>query len=321
MPDFTVSSEAVGLRLDLWLTRQFPDHSRTEVQRWIKKAAVLVDGMPTKASHRIEAAQRISVTPPKAAAETSLQAENIPLDVLYEDADLLVINKPAGLVVHPAPGHPGGTLVNAVMHRCPDIEGVGGDKRPGIVHRLDKDTSGLIIVAKNDRALRDLQRQFKSRTVRKEYLALLEGRLEQPQGRITAPIGRHPTARKRQAVYTDAGATGVREAVTDYRTEAVYSSPVVHGNAVGRFTLVRATLHTGRTHQLRVHFAWLKHPIVGDSLYGYKRQRLHLDRPFLHAQRLRFALPSTGEGKEFCAPLPPELSTLLATLEAASIGR
>jgi len=306
------------LRLDLWLARQFPDHSRTEIQRWIKGSAVRVDGMPAKPSQRLEAAQHISVNPPTVAPEPILQAEPIPLDILYEDADLLVINKPAGLVVHPAPGHPGGTLVNAVMHHCPDIEGVGGDKRPGIVHRLDKDTSGLIVVAKNDRALRDLQRQFKGRTVLKEYLALLEGRLDQPQGRITAPIGRHPTERKRQAVYTTTEAAGVRDAVTDYRTEAVYSASVTHGDATGHFTLVRATLHTGRTHQLRVHFAWLKHPIVGDRLYGYKRQRLNLDRPFLHAERLHFVLPSTGEHKEFCAPLPSELSALLESLEAAS---
>ncbi len=320
MPDFTVSSEAVGLRLDLWMARQFPDHSRTEIQRWIKGSAVLVDGMPAKSSQRLEAAQCISVNPPTVAAEPALHAEPIPLDILYEDADLLVINKPAGLVVHPAPGHPAGTLVNAVMHHCPDIEGVGGDKRPGIVHRLDKDTSGLIVVAKNNRALRDLQRQFKSRTVKKEYLALLEGRLEQPQGRITAPIGRHPTERKRQAVYATIEAAGVRDAVTDFRTEAVYSASIIHGNATGRFTLVRATLHTGRTHQLRVHFAWLKHPIVGDRLYGYKKQRLNLGRPFLHAERLSFVLPSTGERMEFGAPLPFELSALLESLEAASSG-
>jgi 23S rRNA pseudouridine1911/1915/1917 synthase len=315
MPVFIVSSETAGERLDLWLARQFPNHSRTEVQRWIKAAAVLVDGTPAKPSHRVEAAQCVSVSPPEVVLEPSLQAEAIPLDVLYENADLLVINKPAGLVVHPAPGHPGGTLVNAVMHRCPDIEGVGGEKRPGIVHRLDKDTSGIIIVAKHDRALRDLQRQFKNRTVQKEYLALLEGRLDQPHGRITAPIGRHPTARKRQAVYPNTETAGVREAVTDYRSEAVYSASISHTNAAGHFTLVRAMPHTGRTHQLRVHFAWLKHPIVGDSLYGYKKQRLNLSRPFLHAERLRFMLPSSGESVEFHAPLPPELAALLATLE------
>lgn len=321
MPEFTVISDAVGLRLDLWLTQQFAERSRTEIQRWIKDGAVLIDGRPGKPSHRLELSQRIRVSPPAAVNEPSLQAEAISLDVLYEDADLLVINKPAGMVVHPAPGHPGGTLVNAVMHRCPDIAGVGGERRPGVVHRLDKDTSGIIVVAKHDRALRDLQQQFKNRVVHKEYLALLEGSLDQAQGRISAPIGRHPNARKRQAVYPnmDTGGARVRDAVTDYRTEAVYTASIAHTNATGNFTLVRAVPHTGRTHQLRVHFAWLKHPIVGDSLYGYKKQRLRLDRPFLHAQRLRIRLPSTQEMIEFAAPLPHELATLLAALEAGSV--
>lgn len=322
MPEFIITGDDAGQRLDVWLATRLPGRSRTEIQRWIRDGAVLADGRVPKPSHRLEAAQQISVTPPAVPLDTPLEAERIPLDVLFENTDILVVDKPAGMVVHPAPGHVGGTLVNAVMHHCPEIEGVGGERRPGIVHRLDKDTSGVIVVAKHDRALRDLQAQFKSRTVEKEYLALLEGRLEQPNGRIAAPIGRHPSARKRQAVYinTDASAVRVREAITDYRTEATYSTSLHEASATGHFTLVRAMPHTGRTHQLRVHFAWLKHPIVGDTLYGYKRQRLHLDRPFLHAHRLRICLPSTHEPIDFVSPLPSQLAYLLEALERDIVG-
>ena len=322
MPEFIVTGDEAGQRLDVWLARRLPGRSRTEIQRWIKDGAVLVDGQAPKPSHRLEAAQQIHVVLPAAPIETSLTAESIPLDVLFEDADLLVVDKPAGMVVHPAPGHTGGTLVNAVMHHCPGIAGVGGERRPGIVHRLDKDTSGIIVVAKHDQALRDLQTQFKNRTVEKEYMALLEGRLDQPNGRITASIGRHPSARKRQAVYPSKDVSGVRvrDAVTEYRTEASYAATLRQANATGHFTLVRAMPHTGRTHQLRVHFAWLKHPIVGDTLYGYKKQRLNLDRPFLHAHRLRIRLPSTHETIEFVSPLPPQLVSLLYVLERESVG-
>lgn len=307
----TVLEQDAGQRLDRWLALALPEHSRSEVQRWVKEGLVLVDGIVAKPSQKLERGQRVQLQVPAPKAPEHLQAETIPLAVVYEDEDLLVVDKPAGMVVHPAPGHAGGTLVNAVLAHCPAIEGVGGERRPGIVHRLDKETSGLIIVAKNDRAHRDLQAQFKARTVHKEYLALVEGRLEPAQARINAPIGRHPTDRLRQAVLpADQG----RTALTDYRVLGYYSTAVRDGSGLAHFSLVSVTIHTGRTHQIRVHFAWGKHPVVGDTLYGYSRQRLPLTRQFLHAHRLRFRLPSSGEEREFVASLPPELQQVLDTL-------
>jgi len=237
-----------------------------------------------------------------------------------------VINKPAGMVVHPSPGHASGTLVNAVLHHCPELEGVGGERRPGIVHRLDRDTSGLIVVAKNDLTHRDLQAQFKARTVYKEYLALLEGQLDPPAGLISAPIGRHPNDRVRQAILSPDPLTGEskgREARTEYHTLSIYSAPIRgSGTAIGIFTLARVILLTGRTHQIRVHFAWRKHPVAGDTLYGYKKQRLDLKRQFLHAHKLRLRMPGNEGGngieREFVAPLPADLQSTLDYLEAQS---
>jgi 23S rRNA pseudouridine1911/1915/1917 synthase len=309
---FTIQPEDQGQRLDRWLALALPDHSRSEIQRWIKEGLVLIDGVAPKASQKVEAGQTLAVQVPGQDSESDLQAEQIPLSIVYEDDDLLVIDKQAGLVVHPARGHAGGTLVNAVLHHCPQIEGVGGERRPGIVHRLDKETSGLIVVAKNDRAHRALQAQFKARTVFKEYLALVEGHIEPAQGRITAPLGRHPTDRLRQAILPpDKG----RPAITDYSALAYYSVPVRDSNASANFTLVSAVIHTGRTHQIRVHFAWRKHPVVGDTLYGHHKPRLPLARQFLHAHRLRFKLPSTGEEKEFVAPLPTDLQQIIEQLQ------
>lgn len=313
----TTPAEADGQRLDRWLADVLPDHSRSEVQRWIKSGRVRVDGAPAKASYKLAAEQGIIVEIPTQPEESELAAEAIPLQIVFENDDLLVVDKPAGMVVHPAPGHPSGTLVNAILHHCPQIEGVGGKKRPGIVHRLDKETSGLIVVAKNDRAHRALQKQFAKRTVYKEYLALLEGQLEPEQGRIVAPLGRHPVHRKRQAVLPPDPVTGEskgREAITEYRVLGYYSARLPGGTAAN-FTLVSAVLHTGRTHQIRVHFAWLKHPLVGDTLYGYRRQRLPLERQFLHAHRLAFRLPGSSEKRTFVSPLPADLQSWLDRLE------
>jgi 23S rRNA pseudouridine1911/1915/1917 synthase len=306
-----IPTPAPSERLDRWLAAQLPEHSRSAIQRWIADGLVLVDGQTAKASRKVEAGQRVVVHIPPP-AETEIRAVDIPLSIVYEDDDLLVVDKPAGLVVHPAPGHSDGTLVNAVLHHCPEIAGVGGEKRPGIVHRLDKETSGLIVVAKNDATHHFLQRQFAARTVEKEYLALLEGRIDPPKGRITASIGRHPVERKRQAVLPIEAQTGKnagREAITEYETIAVYHTRLVSGLSA-HFSLIRANLHTGRTHQIRVHCAWMKHPVVGDTLYGHKRQRLSLNRHFLHAHKLRFRLPS-GEEREFVTPLPDTLQRLL----------
>ncbi len=315
---FTVPDTAAGQRLDRWLVDILPDHSRNEIQRWIKNGDVLVDQVGAKASQRLDSGQQVAISVPLPNTTPTVEPQNLSLPILFEDDDLLIIDKPAGMVVHPAPGHDTGTLVNAVLHHCPEIEGVGGERRPGIVHRLDKETSGLLVVAKNDRAHRHLQAQFKNRTVYKEYLTLLEGRIEPAQGRIIAPIGRHPIERKRQAVLPAdprTGETHGREAITDYRVQAYLTLSSRGSNPVAHFSFVNVVLHTGRTHQIRVHFAWRKHPVVGDTLYGYRKQRLPLARQFLHAHRLRLRLPSSGEEREFVAPLPADLQVVLASMD------
>jgi len=311
---FTVPGSAAGQRLDRWLTEQFQDSSRSAVQRWIADGLVQVNGeRPAKAGMALEAAARVEVVqlPPQ---DTTLQPQEIPLDIIYEDNDLLVVDKQAGLVVHPGPGHATGTLANAVLHHCPDLAGIGGERRPGIVHRLDKGTSGLIVVAKNDAAMRFLQEQFAARTVRKEYVALLEGRIEPPRGRIDAPVGRHPIERQRMAVLPAGGGAGWsgRAAVTDYESLRVYDTRM--GGQTVRFSLVRAILLTGRTHQIRVHFAWRRNPVVGDTMYGFTRARLALERPFLHACKLGIVLPGTEEQRIFEAPLPADLRRVLGRL-------
>lgn len=316
-----VHPEHAGQRIDSWLTAQLPDRSRSEIQRWIKEERVAVRGACIRASYRLEAGDQVAVDLPDSAPQTnpaSADAEDIPLHIVYEDDDLLVIDKPAGMVVHPAPGHSGGTLVNAVLHHAPGISGVGGEQRPGIVHRLDKETSGLIIVAKHDRAHRHLQAQFKQRTIYKEYVALVEGGLQPPAGRISAPIGRHPVDRKRQAVLPTnsiESSPKARDAVTEYHTMATFHLRPPGMASHMTFTLLRIVLHTGRTHQIRVHLAWRKHPVVGDTLYGPPTPRLPIARQFLHAQRLRLRLPTSGEEREFVAPLPEDLKLLLDSLQ------
>jgi len=317
----TVPSDARHQRLDRWLATQLPQRSRSEIQRWVRDGLVRVDSRVAKSSQKLEPAQTVQIAVPAPSAVPTLHAQDIPLSIVFEDSNLIVVDKPAGMVVHPAPGHESGTLVNAILHHCPQLEGVGGERRPGIVHRLDKETSGLLVVAKNDRTHRFLQEQFQARTVYKEYLALVEGKLDPARGRIVAPIGRHPVHRQRQAVLSpdpQTGASRGRNAVTEYETIAVYSAPVHSGVNRANFTLVRVILHTGRTHQIRVHFAWRKHPVVGDTLYGYRRQRLTLERYFLHAHRLRLRLPDETAPREFVAPLPPELQSILQHLENPS---
>jgi 23S rRNA pseudouridine1911/1915/1917 synthase len=302
MTPLLITVDAPAPRLDRFLAAALGDRSRAELQRWIEEGHITVNGAACKASRRLLPGDAIVVAPP-APRPAELVPEPIPLVVLYEDADLLVVDKPAGLVVHPAAGHTDGTLVNAILHHCPDIEGVGGVQRPGIVHRLDKDTSGIILVAKNDACHRYLQAQFKARTVQKTYLALVHGRPAPPAGRIVAPIGRDPRRRYRMAVVApDAG----REAVTDYET--VEALPDV--------TLMAAHPRTGRTHQIRVHFAAAGHPLVGDPLYGPSRDRFRLGRQFLHAHRLVFRRPSDGAEIELTSPLPADLQRLLDRLRA-----
>jgi 23S rRNA pseudouridine1911/1915/1917 synthase len=311
----TLAASDGGERLDKWLAGQLPEHSRSEIQRWIQDGLVTRGPKALKASYRVTAGDLITIAVPEP-EDYSVAAEPIPLDVVYEDSDLLVINKPAGMVVHPAAGNWHGTLVNAVLHHCPDLEGVGGVRRPGIVHRLDKDTSGLILVAKNDAAHRALQAQFKSRTVHKTYVALVHGWLTPAQGEINAPIGRDPRQRQRMTVVV---LSQGRAAATQYEVAAYYAHVSRPATAPGtsneRYSLLACHPLTGRTHQIRVHLAHIRHPIVGDEVYGgHQRPSFACPRQFLHAERIRIRLPSTGAEVEFSAPLPDDLQAILDQL-------
>jgi len=301
--ELQVSAE--GGRLDRFLADMLPQLSRSAAQRLIDTGQVAVNGESVKASYRIRMGDQVVAFLPSGKA-TELVAEAIPLSVIYEDSVLLVVDKPAGMVVHPAPGHTGGTLVNALLAYCPELAS-SGDERPGIVHRLDRDTSGLILVAKREKTRRALQQQFKDRLVDKAYLALLEGHLQPALGRIEAPIGRDPHHRQRMAVLP-----GGREAVTEYHVLEQASHET--GPAAGDYTLVEAGPRTGRTHQLRVHFASIGHPVVGDPIYGRRKTHLPVSRQFLHAWRLGFKHPGTGQRINLESPLPPELSSVLDLL-------
>ncbi len=297
-----------GERLDKAVVEMLPDLSRTHVQRLIKEGLVTVDGKPGKPASRLEGGERVEVSiPPPPPVETAPEA--IPLRVLYEDDSLAAIDKPAGMVVHPAHGSRAGTLVNALLARWPQVADVGGARgsadRAGIVHRLDKDTSGVILIAKTEPARLALTAQFEARAVQKRYLALVHGRPPTPQGLIEAPIGRNPKARKQMAV-----ARGGRAAVTAYRVVKEYAG----------YALVEAAPKTGRTHQIRVHLAFIGCPIVGDPVYGRRKERLGLKRQFLHAASLEFISPGTGERVLVEAPLPPELRAALDRLEAGNWG-
>jgi 23S rRNA pseudouridine1911/1915/1917 synthase len=311
-----------GQRLDKYIAQEEPDLSRSLVQRLIREGLVIVNGQVVKASRKVEVGDTIVLRVPLP-EPPELRPEAIPLDIVYEDVDLLVVNKPAGMVVHPAYGHRTGTLVNAVLAHCPGMTGVGDTLRSGIVHRLDKDTSGLIIVAKNDAARQHLQQQFKRREVKKVYLALVEGHLEPAQGLIEAPIGRDPRRRKRMAVVR--AGEGGREARTKYQVMGYFALQV--GGVSHLYTLVEVRPVTGRTHQVRVHFAFIGHPLVGDPVYGFRKRRLAdyglppLDRQFLHAQSLGFHLPHSNEYVEFRAELPTDLREVLERLRALTDPR
>lgn len=322
----TLKNDNAPERLDRWLALQLPEHSRTAIQRWIKEGSVFVNDRPARANLRLNLGDQVRLDLPETLRPTPLSAEAIPIDILFEDQDIVVVNKAAGLVVHPAPGHTGGTLVNAILHHVPDLGGIGGEIRPGIVHRLDKDTSGVMVVAKNEAALRNLQAQFKGRKVTKHYIALVEGKISDEAGRIVAPIGRDPRNRKRMAVINagqsaESGSMPTsRPATTEYKVIACYLVPLNNDQGRGSFTLVDAHPITGRTHQIRVHFTWLGHPLVGDPIYGLKQQRLTAPRLFLHAARLAFHLPSSGEWMEFSAPIPSDLQELLDRLNYSALG-
>lgn len=299
----TLRLDVPGERLDKVLTEQLPALSRTQIQRLLKEGQILVNGRTAKANLRLDGGEEVTITLPEP-EETELVPEAIPLDIRYEDDDMLVINKPAGMVVHPAVGHASGTLVNAILAHCPDLPGIGGEKRPGIVHRLDKETSGLIVIAKNERALRHLQAQFKDRTVGKQYLALVDGQVQPPTAVIDAPIGRDPRQRKKMAVIPVGASAHSRPAQTQYTTITGYDD----------FTLLRCELFTGRTHQIRVHLAYIGFPIVGDKVYGRRKPTLPLGRHFLHAAVLRVKRPSDNEELTLHAELPTELEAILDKL-------
>lgn len=304
---FTAEAENAGERLDRYLTAQIPDHSRSQIQRLIQDGRV-THSRYTKAKPNsdVRDGDVITVDLPDP-VPTAVQPEDIPLEILFNDADIVVVNKPAGMVVHPAAGNPGGTLVNALLHHVKDLSGIGGEVRPGIVHRLDKGTSGVMVIAKNDGAHQELARQFHDREVEKEYVALAWG-LVQQRKRINAAIGRDPKNRVKMS--TRAGRA--RSAVTR----------VTWSRDLKGVTLLRVAIATGRTHQIRVHLSEIGHPIVGDALYGGVRRRVphplrpvtQLTRPFLHAERLAFTHPRTKERMEFTAPLPADLEAVLTQL-------
>ncbi|CAG0962407.1 Ribosomal large subunit pseudouridine synthase D [Anaerolineae bacterium] len=309
----TLTVEGTSARLDHYIAEHLPDLSRAAAQRLIEEGFVLVNNVPRKASYKVQAGETITVRVPPAEPATP-RAENIPLDILYEDADLIVVNKSAAMIVHPAAGHREGTLVNALLAHCPNLN-VGGVERPGIVHRLDSETSGAMVVAKNDAAMRDLQTQFKSRRVKKTYLALVEGIVKPPRGKIDAPIGRDPKHRQKMAVVTQ-GKT--RASVTLYRTLANLGSTRSHperseakSKDAGKYTLVEAQPQTGRTHQIRVHLAFLGFPIVADALYGKRKNAFGLTRQFLHAWKLEFTLPRENRVMQFTAHMPDDLDQAL----------
>jgi 23S rRNA pseudouridine1911/1915/1917 synthase len=293
----TIRADMAGERIDRLIPRIHPDVSRAAAAAMIQRGLVRVNGVPCKPSSKPIAGARLEFEIP-APPSTDATPEHIPLTVVYEDTSLVVIDKPAGMVVHPAPGNERGTLVNALLGRYADLP--GDPIRPGIVHRLDKDTSGLVVVARTPAAISALARAFKNRDIHKEYLALVVGTLKQRAGTIQAGIGRDPRHRQRMAVL----ATGGRDARTTYWTEEAFRN----------FSLVRIVLETGRMHQIRVHFSAMGHPIVGDPVYGRPVTGLRLRRHFLHAALLRFKHPITGEELEFRSTLPPELAEVLTVM-------
>lgn len=297
-------------RLDTVLARTRTELSRARWQEEIKADRVTVNGQPGRCKMKVGPGDVIAWTrPPPVPVETL--PENIPLDVLFEDDDLIVINKPPGLVVHPAPGHPGGTLVNALLHHCPNLPGIGGEQRPGIVHRLDRDTSGVMVVAKNDGALHALAHQFKDRKTKKEYLALAWGTPCPASGTIHTHIGRSDHDRKKMAAF----------AVGDGEDAARGKEAISHYDIVeslGPASLLRVRIETGRTHQIRVHLAHLRHPVVGDTVYGRARAEIPAPRQMLHAERLTLIHPRSKETMTFIAPLPADFVALINQLKFES---
>lgn len=296
---FLVEQENVKTRLDMFLTTNCTELSRSYVQKLIEDGFVTVNHKPAKANYKLRMGDEVTIEIPPA-EELKAEPENIQLDIYYEDRDVIVVNKPRGMVVHPAEGNNSGTLVNALLYHCDDLSGINGVLRPGIVHRLDKDTSGLIMVAKNDNAHNSLAQQLKDRTVTRRYLALVHHNIKEEQGTVNAPIGRDPRDRQRMTV-TDRNS---KPAVTHYKVLERF----------GDYTLIECRLETGRTHQIRVHMTYIGFPLVGDPKYGPNKPHFNLDGQLLHAQVLGFNHPSTGEHLELTAPLPEVYENILKHL-------
>ena len=292
---FTI--EKGGERIDKYLSEQLEDMTRSHIQKLIKENMVRVNGMTVKSNFKLSASDQIEVEIPEL-KEPDILPENIPLDILYEDQDILVVNKPKGMVVHPAPGHYTGTLVNAIMYHCKDnLSGINGVMRPGIVHRIDMDTTGSLLICKYDRAHQALAEQLKEHSITRKYHAIVHGRLKEDEGTIDKPIGRHPIDRKKMSVHCTNG----REAVTHYRVLKRFQ----------QFTYIECQLETGRTHQIRVHMSSIGHPILGDQVYGPAKCPYKLQGQTLHAKVLGITHPTTGEYMEFDAPLPDYFQGLL----------
>lgn len=297
----TVTQDEQGTRLDVLLTSRFPELSRSHLQKIVADGFVLVNNKQAKSNYKAQTNDIITISFPEA-KPIEIQAEAIPLEVLYEDVDIIVINKPRGMVVHPAAGNYAGTLVNALLEHCKDLSGINGEIRPGIVHRLDKDTSGVMVAAKNDQAHLNLAEQIKNRTASRKYWAIVHGIIAEEQGIINAPIGRHPSDRKKMAVTF----SNSKEAITRFRVIERFVN----------YTLVECKLQTGRTHQIRVHMQYINHPVVGDPKYGPEKKRFAITGQALHSAELSLKHPTTGDDMLFTAPLPPDMAIILTQLEA-----
>lgn len=296
---FVVAPGEEALRIDKLLTTKLEDYSRSQVQQLIEEGKVKLDGRPVKGNMRGKQGDLVEIILPEP-EQMEILPETIPLEIVYEDEDLLVIDKPQGLVVHPAPGNKKGTLVNALLYYYPAIAKVNDPKRPGIIHRLDKDTSGLMVVAKNNFAFQKIAVQLKAYEAKRHYLAIVHGKIAEEGGRIDAPIGRHPVERKKMAV-TDQGG---KPALTEYWVKKRFE----------KYTYLEVGLHTGRTHQIRVHLAFIGHPILGDPVYGIKKKHFGVDTQMLHAYKLGFKHPNGGKYIEFISPLPTDFENLLGQL-------
>lgn len=297
--EFIVDEKLENTRLDLFLSQQMEGKSRSYIQGLIEKSHVKVNGIIKKSNYKLKLKDIVYIIVPDPVG-LNIEPEDIPLDIVYEDSDVIVVNKGQGMIVHPASGVYTGTLVNALLKHCKDLSGINGVTRPGIVHRIDKDTSGVLVVAKNDRAHNKLAEQFKDHSMTRSYVALVEGVLKKDEGTIDAALGRHPVERIKIAVVKDG-----KRAVTHYKVLEKFKNN----------TLVECVLETGRTHQIRVHMAYIGHPLVGDPVYGHKKQRFNLNGQMLHAQKLGFIHPSTNEYIELKSELPDHFKKILSILK------